>query len=112
MKFHIVVPFGAIPFGLMVALPLSASALAQGVPGGISHGVSVGNQVAGPVGAVVGGAVGGVVGGVEGVLGIDPRPSYAVYSDEHSPEYRPHRVAKVSLRTSHHAVRHSPTSDR
>jgi hypothetical protein len=103
MKLHI-----TVPFALIVALSLSASAQAQGVPGGISHGVSVGNNVAGPIGAVVGGAVGGVVGGVQGVLGIDPRPSYPVYSDEHSPEYRPHRVTRVSLR---HA-RHSPTSDR
>jgi hypothetical protein len=107
MKLHIVVSFGFV-----FALSMSAAAEAQGVPGGISHGASVGNQVAGPVGAVVGGAVGGVIGGVEGVLGIDPRPSYAVYSDERSPEYRPHRVAKVSLRTSHHGVRHSPTPDR
>lgn len=105
MKFHIV-----IPLGFVVALSLSLSAQAQGIPGGIAHGVSVGNQAAGPVGAVVGGAVGGVIGGVQGVLGIDPRPSYAVYSD--APEYRPHRIARVSLRTSHHGVRHPSASDR
>ena len=99
MKLHIVVPIGFV-----IALSLSATAQAQGVPGGISHGVSVGNRVAGPVGAIVGGAVGGVIGGVEGVLGIDPRPrpSYSVYPDEH-----PHRIARVSLRT-HHGVQQSP----
>ena len=104
MKLHIVVPFGFV-----VALCLSASAQAQGVPGGIAHGMAVGNQAAGPVGAVVGGAVGGVIGGVEGVLGIDPRPrpSYSAYPDERPPEYRAHRVAKVSLRT-HRGVRQSP----
>lgn len=104
MKLHIVVPIGFV-----IALSLSATAQAQGVPGGISHGVSVGNRVAGPVGAIVGGAVGGVIGGVEGVLGIDPRPrpSYSVYPDEHPPGYRPHRIARVSLRT-HHGVQQSP----
>jgi hypothetical protein len=104
MKLHIV-----IPLGFVVALSLSVSARAQGVPGGIAHGASVGSQAAGPVGAVVGGAVGGVIGGVEGVLGIDPRPrpSYSAYTDEHPPEHRPHRVARVSLRT-HQGVRQSP----
>jgi hypothetical protein len=91
MKFHIVVPLG-----IVAALFLSVSAQAQGVPGGIAHGASVGNQTAGPIGAVVGGALGGVIGGVQGVLGVDPRPSYSGYPDERSPEYRPHRVARVA----------------
>lgn len=106
MKLHTL-----IAFGFVVALSLSTSAHAQGVPGGIAHGASVGNQTAGPVGAIVGGAVGGVVGGVEGVLGIDPRPSYSPYTDDRSPpEYRTHRTARVTLHSSHRATRHSPSS--
>lgn len=100
MKLHILAPFGFV-----AVLSLSTSTQAQGVPGGIAHGAAVGNQAAGPVGAVVGGAVGGVIGGVEGVLGIDPRPSYSVYQDDRYPKYRPHRPAKVGLRSSHRGTR-------
>ena len=98
MKFH------TLPIGLIFALSLIGGAQAQGVPGGIAHGAAVGNQAAGPVGAVVGGAVGGVIGGVEGVLGIDHRPSYWNYSEEH-PEYRRPRADK-GVRYSRHVVRH------
>src|SRR6516164_6463214 len=108
MKLHTLVPFGFV-----VALSLSGFAQAQGVPGGVAHGASVGNQAAGPPGAVVGGAiggvVGGVVGGVEGVLGV--RPSYAVYPEEHPPEYRPHRT-RVSSRNPHRNTQHPASSYR
>jgi hypothetical protein len=99
MRFH------TLPIGFIFALSSIVGAQAQGVPGGIAHGASVGNYTAGPVGAVVGAVVGGVVGGVEGVLGIDPRPSY--YPEEHT-EYR-HLRAEKSVRYSRHVIRH-PTS--
>jgi hypothetical protein len=94
MKFH------TLPMGIVFALSLIVSAQAQGVPGGVVHGVSVGNQAAGPVGAVVG----GVVGGVEGVLGIDPRPSYSNHSEEQT-EYR-HLRTRSGVRYSRHVIRH------
>jgi hypothetical protein len=59
---------------------------------------------------VVGGAVGGVIGGVEGVLGIDHRPSYSNYSEEH-PEYR-HPRADRGVRYSRHVVRHPVSYNR
>jgi hypothetical protein len=98
MQFH------TFPMGFMVVLFLSVSAQAQGVPGGAAHGASVGNQAAGPVGAVVGGVVGGVIGGVEGVLGIDPRPSYSNYSGERMET--PHRRVRSGVRYSRHVIRH------
>jgi hypothetical protein len=106
MKFHTL-----MPTGLILALSLSVSAQAQGVPGGAAHGASVGNQAAGPVGAVIGGVVGGVVGGVEGILGIDPRPSYSSYSDEHT-EYRHPRGERRNVRYSRHIIRHPSSYSR
>ena len=104
MKFH------TLPIGFIFALSLIVGAQAQGVPGGVAHGASVGNQAAGPVGAVVGGVVGGIVGGVEGVLGVDPRPSYSNYSDEHT-EYRRLR-AERGVRYSRHIIRHPASYSR
>jgi hypothetical protein len=104
MRFH------RLCIGFIFALSFIGGAQAQGVPGGIAHGAAVGNQAAGPVGAVVGGAVGGVIGGVEGVLGVDPRPSYANYSEEHS-DYR-HLRAEKGVRYSRHVVRHPVSYNR
>ncbi len=98
MKFH------TLPIGFIFALSLITGVHAQGVPGGVAHGASVGNHAAGPVGAVVGGVVGGVIGGVEGVLGIDPRPSYSNYSEEQT-EYR-HPRTRSGVRYSRHVIRH------
>jgi hypothetical protein len=47
---------------------------------------------------------------VNGVLGVNPGPSYAVYPNDRSPEYRPHRIARVSMHSSHRGTRHSPSS--
>jgi hypothetical protein len=98
--------FQVMPIGVVVALSLTTTVYAQGIPGGVAHGASVGNYAAGPVGAVVGGVVGGVIGGVEGVLGVDPRPTYSSYPDDRYRTYRHRRAAKASLRQSHH-LRHS-----
>jgi len=101
VKFHFVLAAG---IAASLAAPLAAQA--QGVPGGIAHGVDVGAHTAGPIGAVVGGAVGGVIGGVEGVLGIQPQPTYAAYPDGPPRLYHRRRL----MRHSYHHTRHSHTT--
>jgi uncharacterized protein YcfJ len=65
---------------LAATLGLSGAAQAQGLARGAQEGASRGEEVAGPLGAVVGGAIGAAVGTANGILGIDRRERFRIYT--------------------------------
>ena len=63
-----------------VTLGLCGAAQAQGLAQGAQEGTSRGEEIAGPLGAVVGGAIGAAVGTANGILGIDRRERFRIYT--------------------------------
>ncbi|MCK2052861.1 MULTISPECIES: DUF1236 domain-containing protein [unclassified Methylobacterium] len=65
-----------------------ATAQAQGLVQGAEEGAARGGMAAGPLGAVVGGAIGAAVGTANGILGIDRRERFRIYTTaERRPSY-------------------------
>lgn len=69
-----------IRIAFAATLGLSGPVQAQGLAQGAQEGADRGGEIAGPLGAVVGGAIGAALGTANGILGIDRRERFRIYT--------------------------------